>query len=475
MCIRDRPYPKEGDKPTKAYREIPLAIQDRSFNADGSLFYPDTRAFFDELPPPYIPASDVSPVWNPEFFGNAMMVNGRTWPFLQVEQARYRFRVLNGCGSRFRILDFASIPGVQVHQVGSEGGFLASPVDVMATAGGKLLMAPAERADLIVDFAAVPIGSHVLTNVGPDAPFGGGAPGTDFDPADPATTGRVMQFRVIAAATPDPSTPAAFLTLPTRPALPAATVRRPLALIEHMSSRPGHSPIAAMLGDVEGDPNTGWVSTRARMWMDPISQNPALGATEIWEFYNTTADAHPIHVHEVAFEVLDRHDEVPEAAGALVLPRMRQEVEYRRVGFRYADGHGEVLREVSFCARPGEVLAIGPMLNRWNAMFVATINKANDIPGKQCQARLFRVNRPDNSDAAVVQPWPQTRKGAQGAAVAAAEITVSNVSTGAERKAETNEAGSYTRPLPPPGGERRGWGCTRKSGPPPAKESKQQM
>ena len=300
------PYPKEGDKATKTYREIPLAIQDRSFNADGSLFYPDTRAFFDELPPPYIPASDVSPVWNPEFFGNTVMVNGRTWPFHQVEQARYRFRVLNGCGSRFLILDFAAIPGVQVHQIGSEGGFLAGPVDVMATAGGKLLMAPAERADLIVDFTAVPIGSHVLTNVGPDAPFGGGVPGTDFDPADPQTTGRVMQFRVVAAAAPDPSTPAAFLTLPPRPSLPAATVRRPLALIEHMSSRPGHSPIAAMLGDVAGDPTTGWVATRARMWMDPITQNPALGATEVWEFYNTTADAHPIHVHEVAFEVVDR-------------------------------------------------------------------------------------------------------------------------------------------------------------------------
>lgn len=67
----------------------------------------------------------------------------------------------------------------------------------------------------------------------------------------------------------------------------------------------------------------------------------------------------------------------------------------------------------------GEVLAIGPMLNRWNATYVATINKANDITGKQCQARLFRVNRPDNSDAAVVQPWLKTRKEAKWAIVAA--------------------------------------------------------
>jgi branched-chain amino acid transport system substrate-binding protein len=67
----------------------------------------------------------------------------------------------------------------------------------------------------------------------------------------------------------------------------------------------------------------------------------------------------------------------------------------------------------------GEVLAIGPMLNRWNAIYVATINKANDITGKQCQRRLFRVNRPDNSDAAVVQPWLNTRKEAKWAIVAA--------------------------------------------------------
>jgi branched-chain amino acid transport system substrate-binding protein len=67
----------------------------------------------------------------------------------------------------------------------------------------------------------------------------------------------------------------------------------------------------------------------------------------------------------------------------------------------------------------GEALAMGPMLARWNALFVATINKANDITGKQCQARMFRVNRPDNSDAATVQPWLATRKETKWAIVAA--------------------------------------------------------
>jgi FtsP/CotA-like multicopper oxidase with cupredoxin domain len=84
------PAPKEGDPfpPKKTYYEIPIAIQDRSFNTNGSLFYPDTRAFFDGITGPYIPDTDISPIWNPEFFGNAIMVNGNTWPFLNVEQRR---------------------------------------------------------------------------------------------------------------------------------------------------------------------------------------------------------------------------------------------------------------------------------------------------------------------------------------------------------------------------------------------------
>ena len=131
--------------------------------------------------------TDLSPIWNPEFFGNMMMINGNTWPFQTVEQRRYRFRFLNGCNSRFLILDFSQIPGVQVTQIANEGGFLAGPFDITAN-GNRLLMGLAERADLIVDFTNVPVGQYVLGNVGPDEPFGGGVPGVDFDPADPGST-----------------------------------------------------------------------------------------------------------------------------------------------------------------------------------------------------------------------------------------------------------------------------------------------
>ena len=137
------------------------------------------------------------------------MVNGNTWPFLNVEKRRYRFRFLNGCDARFLILDFANIPGVEVWIIGNEGGFLAAPVNMTAVNGNRILMGPAERADVIVDFTNVPLGNYVLGNVGPDEPFGGGVPGVDFPVADPTTTGHVMQFNVVPALAPDPDHAAA--------------------------------------------------------------------------------------------------------------------------------------------------------------------------------------------------------------------------------------------------------------------------
>ena len=298
------PAPKDGDAfpSKKTYFEIPIAIQDRAFNADGSLFYPSSREFFDGATaenPGFIPGTDLSPVWNPEFFGNTVMVNGATWPFQTVQKRRYRFRFLNGCSARFLILDFAQIPGVKVWQIGNEGGFLKAPVNVTAR-GNQLLLGLAERADVIVDFTNVPVGNYVLGNVGPDEPYGGGAAGVDFDTSYPASTGQIMQFRVVRALAPDPTTPPQFLKLPALTPLPAATVTRPLALMEEMSMD-WDGPAAAVLGTVDA---TG--TPQAQMWMEPVTENPAVGATEVWEFYNTTIDAHPMHVHEVVFQVVNR-------------------------------------------------------------------------------------------------------------------------------------------------------------------------
>jgi FtsP/CotA-like multicopper oxidase with cupredoxin domain len=314
MAALPGPAPIEGDMfpSNKTYYEIPIAIQDRSFNEDGSLFYPDTRAFFDGATadnPGYIPFTDLSPIWNPEFFGNMIMVNGNTWPFQTVEKRRYRLRFLNGCQSRFLILDFNEIAGVEVWQIGNEGGFLAAPVNLTADNGNRLLMGLAERADLIVDFTNVPVGQHVLRNVGPDEPFGGGVPGVDFEGSDPATTGQIMAFNVVPAVAAEPTTPPQYLVLPPITPLPAATATRPLALIEQASAY-WDGPAEATLGYVGSDG-----LPVQEMWADPISTNPTVGDTEVWEFHNFTADAHPMHVHEVAFEVVNRQGLVTNADG----------------------------------------------------------------------------------------------------------------------------------------------------------------
>ena len=294
------PAPQVGDAPNTAYYEIPLAIQDRSFNADGSLFYPNTRAFFDGYAGPYIPTTDVSPIWNAEFFGNCMVVNGNTWPKLDVAPRRYRFRLLNGCNSRFLVLRFDD-PKVDVWQIGTEGGFLRAPVNV-----NEILMGPAERADVIVDFSRVKFGkSTTLENRGPDAPFAGGG----FRRADPQSTGLVMRFDVtvpLTVAGPEDTTPPAQLVMPAAPSFPAGTTR-PVALLEQLSQSPGVPPIPVetLLGTF--DPAAGVpAGIVAKKWADAVSENPKQGDSETWEIYNFTVDAHPIHIHEVFFEVVNR-------------------------------------------------------------------------------------------------------------------------------------------------------------------------
>jgi FtsP/CotA-like multicopper oxidase with cupredoxin domain len=337
------PAPAAGDAPGSTYYEIPLVIQDRAFNADGSLFYPDSRAFFDEYAGPYLPHTDLSPMWNPEFFGNCVMVNGNTWPFHAVEQRRYRFRLLNACQSRFLILDFRSIPGVEVWQIGNDGGYLPSAVNVTAGADNQLLLGLAERADVIVDFTNVPRGRYVLGNVGPDEPFGGGQPGVDFDPSDSTSTGQVIEFRVERARGRDRSTPPRFLVLPAIPGLPEPDRTRPLALIEQMSMY-HDGPAAAMLGMVhEG----GMASPH--LWADPVTENPGVGDTEIWELYNLTADAHPIHVHEVTFEVVSRQALEVNEEGQAEAPILQDGSEAR------PPEPGEAGRKDTVIAYPGEV------------------------------------------------------------------------------------------------------------------------
>ena len=230
------------------------------------------------------------------------MVNGNTWPFQTVEQRRYRFRFLNGCQSRFLILDFDEIPGVEVWQIGNEGGFLAAPVNLTGANGNRLLMGLAERADLIVDFTNVPVGDHVLRNLGPDEPFGGGDTGVDFEPADPESTGQVMAFRVVPAVDPDRRPPRGSCSSRPITRLTGGTTR-PLALLEMLSefNEPPEefedAPAEARLGTVEGDPNTETADMTALRWEDAVTENPAVGRDRglgvLQRHRRRPSDAHP--------------------------------------------------------------------------------------------------------------------------------------------------------------------------------------
>jgi spore coat protein A, manganese oxidase len=324
------PAPKLGDPPGTKYYEIPLAIQDRSFQTTGELFYPDNRAFFEGLnqpgaPPqfpgqgvlaiPFIPdpacagkPSDIAPIWNPEFFGNTIMVNGRTWPYLEVEKRRYRFRIVNGSDARFLILKLDN--GLPFYQIGAEGGFLPEVVLL-----DQLLLGPAERADVIVDFTGVKSGtSIILQNIGPDVPFNG----MPFEPAHPATTGRVMMFRVVPAKGPDTSTPPNKLQLPAPEELGKTTNTRHVSLNEldsesvFVRALPDGSITLDCANGVPFGPQVILLGTVVKGINTPlpfdadITENPALDSVEEWVIHNYTADAHPIHLHLVLFEVLER-------------------------------------------------------------------------------------------------------------------------------------------------------------------------
>ena len=265
--------------------EIPLLIQDRTFTASGELFiasHPKARG----APNPSI---------QEEAFGAAILVNGMIWPFETVEPRRYRLRLLNGSDSRFYTLAFE--PRVPFVLIGTDAGFLDSPVVL-----DKLTLAPAERADVIVDFSRRNVrGRQVMLLNSAPTPFPKG------EPANPRTTGRVMAFRVGTGPVTDASgIPGRLRSEPLPEAVPP-TVTRELVLLEDKDAF-GRSK--TLLGTVRDG---------AKTWHDPITEDPLIDTVEAWDIYNTTDDTHPIHIHLVQFRVVShrRFDGKPQANGAL--------------------------------------------------------------------------------------------------------------------------------------------------------------
>lgn len=248
--------------------EIGLAIQDRMFTENGQLFYPSGPEEYGQPSPSVLP----------EFFGDFILVNGVTWPVLDVEPRLYRFRLLNGSDSRFYRLFLSS--GQAFLQIGGDSGFLPAPVWM-----NQLTLGPGERADVILDFRGRTGQSIVMRNVA-RSPFPKG------DVADPRTTGQIMMFRV---SVPLGSTPIATLNGIGRPVTPLTATANPrrLLLFEGMDS---YGRLKPALGTLSG----------AFDFTDPATETPALNSVEVWDIFNTTEDAHPIHVHLVQYQVLSR-------------------------------------------------------------------------------------------------------------------------------------------------------------------------
>jgi spore coat protein A len=280
--------------------EVPLVLQDRNFLADGSLFYPSDPSLYPDLTADQI-AGLPNPTHLPEFFGDVMLVNGVAWPNLDVERRQYRLRLLNGSDSRVYSLKIEQgANSVPMYVIGTELGMLNNP----ALVADRLTIAPGERYDVVVDFTGK-TGGFILTNTA-NSPFRGNKENVYGAGDPPGSTGEIMRFSVVK---PLSSVPVTSISPTTNlrpisgplPAMPAPVKTRKILLFE--GSDP-YGRLMTTLGPV--DSIGGFAGTRN--FKDPITETPALNSTEIWEFYNTTVDAHPIHMHLVDFRVLDRQD-----------------------------------------------------------------------------------------------------------------------------------------------------------------------
>jgi len=319
--IRDK-HERSLNLPKGKY-EIPLVIQDRSFNKDGSLFYPSQ-------PEPPVPGVDPSIV--PEFFGNTILVNGKVWPYLNVEPRKYRFRILNGSNSRFYRLRFST--GQPFYQIGTDVGLLERPVEVTT-----ITLAPAERADVIVDFSGYEGKKILLLN---DAP----TPFPDGDPADPDTTGQIMQFRV------------------GYPYFVHDNSRIPhhLCRIEWLSESSAVKVRDQELVESVDEYGRPILLLNNKRWDDPIDDITAFQSIEIWRFINLTVDTHPIHLHLVRFQILDRQPfnvDHYKATGEVVFtgPKVKPDLNERGWKDTVRANPGEITRII---ARFGDYTGIYP-------------------------------------------------------------------------------------------------------------------
>ena len=247
--------------------EMPLVLQDKSFYTDGSLLFNNSGN-----------TPETHPYWVPGFSGDIMVVNGKVWPNLNVDRCRYRFRVLNASNTRFYNLFLSN--GMELTQIGSDGGLLNKPVRLFS-----LLLAPGERADILVDFSETDPGTTIrlLNNARHPYPFG--------PSPNPDTMGQILQFTVPVDA-PKPARP---------PELP-----KRLNCIQTLA--PNSPKRILTLNDMAGPTGPLAMYLNGQMWSSHTTETPRVGSTEDWEIVGMTAGAHPIHIHLIQFQVLNRQN-----------------------------------------------------------------------------------------------------------------------------------------------------------------------
>jgi spore coat protein A len=295
--------------------ELAYAIQDRMFTDKGELFYPAFPGdpFYDDfitgegavLPPDLFPGG--GPTALAEFFGDHMVVNGLIWPKENVEPRNYRMHLLNGTDSRFMVIQFVAVNAgdtdftnagspIPFYVIGSDQG-LGTPAMT-----DTLVFEPGGRYDIVFDFSDPALDGKrvIMKNIGGDEPFGGDIPG----PQGFGETDRVMAFDVVVplSGVPDTFNPA---TLPEYDGVANGATLRRVALFEGTDE---FGRLQPLLGTVADGDLTGTNVATAYTWFQPTTETPNFDSTEIWEIYNFTADAHPIHLHLVNFEILDRTD-----------------------------------------------------------------------------------------------------------------------------------------------------------------------
>jgi spore coat protein A len=227
--------------------DLPLTLCDRLIATDGKLYYPVS--------------DDPSAPWVSECHGNAVLCNGKLYPYFEVEPRRYRLRLINVANTSF--FDLSLSHGHAFQQIGSDQGLLSAPLE-----RSRIELYPAERADVVVDFTGL-AGEAVQLRQHSEA---------------------ILEFRVRDRGHRDTSVLPAALRPVTR-IDPASAVRDRLLTLGEQDDA-GGNPMMMLLD--------------GKSWSAPITENPRQGSIETWSFVNISGDAHPIHLHLVRFQIIDR-------------------------------------------------------------------------------------------------------------------------------------------------------------------------